>query len=44
MINLYMSDTAQLENVEYYEVSSENKKTVYFNQLFGCPKINFDLE
>ena len=43
LINLYMSATAQLENVQYYGVSLENKKDCFFNQLFCCLKPTFTL-
>ena len=44
LINLYVSATAQMENVYYYDASLKNKKAVPFNQLFRCLKANFHLE
>ena len=44
-IYVCLSATAQLENVQYYGVLLENKKTVFFfNHLFGWPKANSELE
>ena len=43
LINLYISATALLESSWYYGVSLENKR-LFFNLLFGCPKVNVDLD
>ena len=44
LINLYMSATALIENSWYYGLSLQNKKDCFSNQLFGCPKPNFDVK
>ena len=42
-VYICISATALLENSWYYEVSLENKR-LFFNLLFGCPRVNFDLD
>ena len=43
LIHIYIYATALLENSQYHWVSLESKR-LFFNLLFGCPKVNFDLD
>ena len=43
VIDIYIYTTALLENSEYHGVTLESKR-LFFNLLFGCPKVDFDLD